>query len=141
MVKVNTSGYGGNRLTKSAHVTCNDPNRRQFSLTLTGNVEKFATIEPSTARLFGKQGESIHTTIRIFPEDKYPFQIEGPAQQETKNIRYSLSRIEERGKAGYLLTVVNRREQTGRYFEKIVLKTDSRLQPEIQIPVHGYVTQ
>ncbi|MGD8367718.1 MAG: hypothetical protein PVG78_08750 [Desulfobacterales bacterium] len=104
-------------------------------------MERFATIEPTTARLFGKQGESIHATIRIVPEDKYPFQIQGPSQRETKNIRYTLSRIDERGKSGYLLTVVNKREQTGRYFEKIVLKTDSPLQPEIQIPVHGYVTQ
>jgi hypothetical protein len=104
-------------------------------------VDKFATIEPGTARLFGKQGEAIRATIRIVPEEKYPFQIESPPQREMKNIRYTLSRFDDRGKAGYLLTVVNKREKKGRYFEKIVLKTDSPRQPVIRIPVHGYVTE
>ena len=128
-------------MTKTARVVCNDPNRRQFYLSVSGNVEKFVTIEPSAARLFGKRGEAIRTTIRILPEEKHPFRIEGPTRRETRNIVYSLSELHEPGSKGYLLTVVNRRSQKGRYFEKIVLKTDNPLQPEIKIPVHGYVTE
>jgi hypothetical protein len=128
-------------MTKTARVVCNDPNRPQFYLTVSGNVEKFVTIEPTAARLFGKRGEAIRATIRILPEEKYPFRIEGPTRQQTRNIAYSLSELTEPGARGYLLTVVNRRSQKGRYFEKIVLKTDSPLYPEIKIPVHGYVTE
>ncbi len=141
VVKVFTDGYGGRKLTKSAQVTCNDPNHRQFSLTVTGEVEKFVTIEPRSARLFGKPGEKIYATIRIVEEKKYPFQIQGPSRRESKNFRYTLSPIEDPGTRGYLLTVENKLQQEGRYFEQIVLKTDSALKPEIRISVHGLVTE
>jgi hypothetical protein len=106
-----------------------------------GTVERFAAIEPGFAKLFGKAGEDIHATIRIIPEDRYRFRILGPAEEQTNNIRYMISRIENPGQQGYLLTVRNIRERKGRYFERIVLKTDSPLKPEIKISVYGYVTE
>ncbi len=106
-----------------------------------GTVERFAVIEPAFAKLFGKAGEEIHATIRIVPEDRYRFRIRGPVEGQTDNIRYMLSRLDTGGRPGYLLTVRNVREQTGRYFEQIVLKTDSPVKPEIKIKIYGNVTQ
>ena len=104
-------------------------------------VETFATIEPRHARLFGKKGEPIHATIRIVPSEKHAFQILGPAQRETNEFRYTLSKTDEPGTDSYLLTVENKQEKPGRYFGTIVLKTDSIARPNIKITVHGYVTE
>lgn len=124
-------------MTKTALVYCNDPRRQQFALVMLGMVERFAAIEPGFARLFGKTGENIHATIRIVPEEAYPFRIVGPFEKETRNIRYTLSRLDK----GYLLTVKNIRQEKGRYYERIVLKTDSTVKPEIKISVYGNLTE
>jgi hypothetical protein len=44
-----------------------------------------------------------------------------------------------KGKKGYLLTVENIKQETGRYFDTIILKTDSEIQPEISISVYGNI--
>ena len=106
-----------------------------------GTVERFAAIEPGFAKLFGRAGEDIHATIRIVPEERYPFRILGPMEEQTDNVHYMLSRLDIPGRQGYLLTVKNVREEKGRYFEQIVLKTDSPLKPEIKIKVYGHVTE
>jgi len=62
-------------------------------------------------------------------------------QEQTHNIRYMLSRLDNPGQQGYLLTVKNVREEKGRYFEQIVLKTDSPVKPQIKIKIYGYVTE
>jgi hypothetical protein len=141
MVKVFTHGYGGQSMNKTATVYSNDPTRPVFELVLSGKVERFVTISPSTIRLFGKVGTPITSTVQILQEDKYPFKLLGPTQAESPNIRYTISSLGSSKLHGYLLTVENRRTEQGRYYERIVLKTDSPLRPEIQIPVHGYLSE
>ena len=128
-------------MTKTAIVYCNDPTRQQFALVMFGTVERFAAINPGFARLFGKTGEDITAAIRIVPEEPYPFTILGPFERETRNIRYTLSRLDGPDKQGYLLTVKNVRREKGRYYERIVLKTDSTVKPEIRISVYGNLTE
>ena len=136
-----TDGYGGKRVVKTIIVYCNDPRRQQFSLVMIGEVKRFAAIEPGFARLFGKAGDPIHTTIRIVPDKPYRFRILGPVEQETDNIRFTLSRLDTPDGQGYLLTVRNVRKKTGRYYERIVLKTDSPVKPEIKISVYGHISE
>jgi hypothetical protein len=122
-------------------VYCNDPRRQQFSLVMLGTVERFASIEPNFAKLFGRAGADIHATIRIIPEDRYRFRILGPMEKQTNNVHYLLSRLDNPGRQGYLLTVKNVRKEKGRYFEQIVLKTDSPIKPQIKIKIYGNVTE
>jgi len=52
-----TAGYGGISVNKKTLVKTTDPNNSSFRLTITGNVETFAQINPNSAILKGSAGD------------------------------------------------------------------------------------
>jgi len=86
--------------------------------------------------LLGRPGEEIKTSVKITPEDKYPFKIVEVTAEKGKNIRY---RLEGSETAGYLLAVENVKRGKGRYFDAIYLKTTSEIGPVIKILVWGNI--
>ena len=107
---------------------------------ITGFVEKFVTISPERIKLTGEPQTPIQSIVSITPEDKYPFKILEVTAKNGKNIRQSFQETEiSKGKKGYVLTVENTKKETGRYFDTITLKTDSKIQPEIDITVYGNI--
>jgi hypothetical protein len=97
------------------------------------------TITPKVLRLVGKAGTPIRGTVTITPEEKYPFKIIAALARRGADIGYTLEEGKGPGGNGYLLTVENRKSEKGRYFDTIVLKTDSRIKPEIVIQVSGQI--
>jgi len=89
--------------------------------------------------LRGFAGDQIIKTVKIIPEEKYPFKIGGDRTIQTKNIRYELEEVNRSKKIEYVLTVVNLKKEKGRYFDTIKLKTDSKIRPEIKIRVYGNI--
>jgi hypothetical protein len=136
---VDTAGYGGRSLSKSAEVISNDPKEPVVQLTVTGVVDKFASITPSPVILRGVAGENLSQTVRIIPEAKYPFKLVEARPRDGRNLTVTLSPAAEGGAGGYALLVQNTKGEAGSYTDSVVLKTDSPLKPEIDIRVVAYL--
>jgi hypothetical protein len=50
-----------------------------------------------------------------------------------------LGEVKKSGAMAYELEVENLRQTTGRYYDTIVLKTDSKVRPELKVKVYGYL--
>lgn len=135
---MNTKGYGGRTLRKTIRVETNDTDFPKFNLIVTGFVEKFVSIVPSRIKLAGELGTPITEIVSIIPEKKYPFKITDVSAKKGDNIRYDLQETTvEGGGKGYQLTVENTKQDAGRYFDSIILRTDSTIQPELVISLYG----
>lgn len=140
-IKVNSSGYGGRRLKKSIAVQTNDIKHPRLNLTIFGNVEKFASIVPKSIVLRGAAGKRLSGSATIIPEEKYPFKIVETTAKIGENINYKLEEIKRSKRSEYLLTVENLKKTKGRYFDVIILKTTSKIRPEIKIKVYGNIVE
>jgi len=124
---------------KTAEVLTNDPKEPVVQLMVKGPVDKFATINPRLLNLRGNAGEALEGTVIIVPEDKYPFKVVSAVAKEGRNIRVALNETKEGGKATYMLVVKNLKADAGSYTDTVVLKTDSKLQPELDVRVYTYL--
>lgn len=136
---MNTRGYGGKTLSKKIIVETNDRENPIIGLEILGKVERFAEITPMAVRLNGQVGKPVGKTVRIIPEEKYTFTVTGVKAQKGEFIQFKLDEALGSEKKGYLLTVENTRKEKGRYRDTIVLKTTSKIRPELEIRVWGNV--
>ncbi|MGB9499178.1 MAG: OS_HP2 family (seleno)protein [Dissulfuribacterales bacterium] len=136
-IKVNTRGYGGRMFMRHMTVYTNDPQNLTMSLEITGKVDQFAKIAPTSAVLKGKADESIQAHVSIMPDKKYPFHVIDSFMDEALDgkIEYTLEKLEN----GYVMLITNRFHETGRYHGTIFLRTDCPARPEISIPVIGII--
>ncbi len=130
---------GGRTIKKKIQVHTNDKKKSVLSLTVTGTVEMFANIQPRRVGLAGVEGTPLKKEVTITPTPKYPFKITNIKAKNGKNIKYQLEELKEPGKTGYLVTVENTKNVKGRYQDTILLATDSKLKPEIDIFVSGNI--
>ncbi len=126
-------------MSKTAEVVSNDPKEPVVQLMVAGSVDKFATITPRMVSLRGAVGETLKQSVTIVPEDKYPFKILEAQARDGKNIRVALNEVTEAGKPSYALVVENLQSAAGSYNDSVVLKTDSKLQPELEVRVFIYL--
>ena len=138
-MKVNTDGYGGRKITKRAMVFTNDANSPNLDLLITGDVEQFVTIEPRQISLRGYVGDTVKSSVIITPKEKYPFKILNVRASKGKFISFQLQEIEKSQTTAYELTVENLKQDGGRYYDSIVLKTDSDIRPELDVRVYGFL--
>lgn len=124
---------------KGVLVVTNDPQRPRVSLKIAGDVERVVTIRPSMVRLVGSVGKEIHSVVKIIPEEKYPFKILEVRSDRGEMIRYHLAEVKTSKAVSYELRIENLKKEVGRYSDVIHLKTDSRIKPEIKIPVYGNI--
>ena len=124
---------------KSAGVYTNDKTRPRQDLVISGEVEKFVTIRPQHANMRGFVGDPIKGTVTIIPEKKYPFKILNLRAQDGKYIKYQLEEIKESDSMAYTLNIENLKKDAGRYYDSIILETDSKIRPQLSIRVYGYL--
>ncbi len=110
-------------------------------MTVQGEVEKFATIEPKRVVLLGVVGENIEQTVTITPETKKPFKILKVAPMGEANIKCELKKTDVSGRTVYELKVVNTRDKPGRYHERLSLITDRSDHTPISIIVSGHIRE
>ena len=79
------------------------------------------------------------STVKIIPEEKYPFKIVAATALYGNNIRYKIEETTSSKKTEYLLTVENLKKDTGQYYDTISLETDSKIRPLIKVRVNGYI--
>lgn len=84
-------------------------------------------------------GEEITGTATIFPAKKYPFKILDATITQGNDISFRWKAFENNKGAGYLLTATNLKKEKGRYYNRIVLKTDSSVLPEIPVLIYGNI--
>ena len=109
-----------------------------MQLSIAGMVDRFAAINPRMLNLRGTAGEKLQGTVSIVPEEKYPFKVLGVHAREGK-LSASLSEVKEGGRAAYALVVENLKTEAGSFNDTVVLKTDSPLQPELDVRVFVYL--
>jgi len=122
---------------KTASVYSNDKNRPRMDLIISGQVEKFVTIRPRHVNLRGYSGDIIKASVSLIPEKKYPFKIQKVSAKDGSNIKFQLKEVELSANGTYELTVENLKQDTGRYFDTIILETDSAIRPQLKVRVYG----
>ena len=122
---------------KPASVYTNDKNRPRVDLVITGQVEKFVTIRPKHINLRGYTGDTIKVSVSLILEKKYPFKILKVSAKDGNNIKFQLEEGEPAANGAYELTVENLKKDTGRFFDTIILDTDSKIRPQLSVRVYG----
>jgi hypothetical protein len=126
---------------KTASVYSNDKSHPRQDLVISGQVENFATIRPERVSLRGNVGDSIKEMVSIVPEKKYPFKILKAEARSGENINIQLDEIKKSNGTAYELKVENLSQKSGRYYDTIILKTDSKIRPELNVRVYGYLRE
>ncbi len=103
-------------------------------------MEKFANITPDKVRLNGLVGDQITSSVMIAPKKKYPFRIIEAKASKGENISIMLEEKKQEKGDEYLLAIQNMKKEKGRYFDTVLLKTDSKVRPEIKISVYGNIS-
>ena len=124
---------------KSAAVFTNDKTRPRQDLIITGQVERFVTIRPQHANMRGFVGDPIKGSVTIIPEKKYPFKILNLRAKDGKYIKYQLEETKESDTTAYRLNIENVKTDAGRYYDAIILETDSKIRPQLNVRVYGYL--
>ena len=138
-MKVDTNGYGGRKINKGATVFTNDTNNPNLDLLITGDVEQFVTIQPRHISLRGYVGDPVKGSAIITLKEKYPFKILNARASKGKYIRFHLEEIKKSQTTAYELTVENFKQDVGRYYDSIVLETDSEIRPQLDVKVYGFL--
>lgn len=127
---------------KTATVFTNDPENEKVDLIIRGDVKEFANIQPSRVRMAGKVGDDVSSTVTVTPAEEFPFSVVGVKPLKEGNVKVEM--VEEPvsdadDRKQYKVTVTNLKQEKARYFDTIVLKTDSDVRPELKISVYGNI--
>ena len=139
VIKFDTSGYGGQHVTKTITVRTNDKGQGKFDLVITGTVKPCADINPTEAKLTGNVGQKIKQTVTIAPMSENRFKILEVKAEKGDNIRYDLVELNQGDGMKYKLTIYNMKQDKGWYIDNIYLKTSSKISPVIKIRVLGFI--
>lgn len=116
----------------------NDPGNPKIFLTVSGEVEKFATIQPRRVSLYGELGEDLKKSVRIIPEKRFPFSIVDVLKPDTSNFEVTIEKTDQ-ATGEYILFVQNTKKEKGYYNEKIELITDSKVKTKLTIHVDALI--
>jgi len=127
-------------LKKTITVETSDPMRPRVQLRVSGMVDHFIRIAPQRLRLEGSAGAALKQTARIILTKKYPVRLLEAKAKDGSNIAVALEKIPGKTLQEYRLTVRSSRSEPGRFYDTVVIKTDSPLRPSISIGVFANIT-
>jgi hypothetical protein len=87
----------------------------------------------------GFVGDPVKGTVTIIPEKKYPFKILNLSAKDGKYIKYQLEETKESDTTAYKLNIENLKTDAGRYYDSIIIETDSKIRPQLNVRVYGYL--
>lgn len=120
-------------------VYTNDPRQAEFTLTMSGHVERFVEISPARLLLAGYVGETLNQLVTIRPTPQHPFTITNVRARDGVHLQLKLDQVEKGGVQEYVLLIENTKTDSGRYIDQIFLTTDSQLHPEIRLGVSVFI--
>lgn len=129
----------GVQIVKTVTVHTNDPQNAQIVLKISGKVDKIVSIIPDRVIFTGRIGQPLSRTVTIKPEPKYPFKVTGLSALEGYDVKYHIAEKTEDGKTVYVLTITNVKNTPGRYFDRILVKTDNSVVGTIPVMVSGFL--
>ena len=103
-------------------------------------MKAFATLTPQHVKLYGTVDDNLKETVRIVPEESFPFKITDTKAQIGRDIRYSVTEDKQSPHTTYLLTVETTKRTPGRFYDTIYLMTDSPIKPKISLRVYGKIS-
>jgi len=126
---------GGRKIHERVLLYTNDHAQPRIELSISGHVEHFARIRPPIIRLSGAPGAPVQAEAAIVPNERFPFKITGVEANDKQSL--SVKVIEPAGAdyPYYRLLVTNQRRLAGRFFDVIILQTDSPTRPLLQVGV------
>jgi len=139
-VVLSTNGYGGINLKKTIKIHTNDVKKPVIQLLMTGDVKKFVFLEPEIISLKGKVGESITAQMKITPNIAEDFNLLKTFAKDGKDIAFSLKKIKTETDDYFILSVQNKKQTPGRYFDMITLQSDLSPPRLIKIRVSGNIS-
>ena len=137
-IKVNTEGYGGKTLLKTALVRTDDPASKTFRLHIEGPVEKLFEVSDQAVHLDGKIGQKIAEVVTVRPVEKFGHRILSGTVKKGENMEVAFLK-DDPSESAWKISIRNTAQQAGRYYDVITLKTDSDLKPELKIRVFGHI--
>lgn len=117
----------------------NDPAYRIFTVSMSGEVRPIARLTPEIVSLRGKPGEKISARVKIVPAAVPDFDITSAQAKVGKDIDFTIEKKGTPPDNYFLLTVNNKKQGTGRYFDIIVLETDTIPKRDIRVRVSGHL--
>jgi hypothetical protein len=138
-VRIKTNDYDG-EIEKHVRVKTNDPQNSEIALTVKAIVAPEVQLSESGI-IFGRtpRGKEVRKDIILSVSDGKSIEILGV---ETKDaaVAVKLDPVPGNGNRKWKLTVIQKADaQTGFHYGKIMVKTNSRLTPNISIPERGEV--
>jgi hypothetical protein len=127
-------------LKKNIVVETSDPARPRIRLTIAGKVDRFIRIAPRRLRLEGTVGMPVKRTARIILTKKYPVKLLTARAKNDRNLHVELEKVPGDDPEEYRLTVQSAYTKAGRYYDTVVITTDSQLRPSISIGVFANIT-
>lgn len=140
-MELKTKGHAGKNISKSVLILTNAGNTPEIRLTMSGEIKPRKDISSTTIRLTGSFKDEIKQTVTITPSKEIPFKITDIIKKNGENIRFELKEIEHHKPRWYQLTVYNTKKGQGWYTDKIFIKTDSTIIPELAIDVFGVIRE
>ncbi len=110
-----------------------DPDTPTAYLTIQGFVEKVVDITPRTLVFQGNSGEVMEKTITIIPTEKYPLNILELNFKTGQYLTCELKKTQINGKQGFKIIVRIKKDAKGNFYDKLLIKTDSRVKPFITV--------
>lgn len=120
-------------------VRTNDPRRPEIRLTLSGNVEKFASVEPGFVYFRGEAGEVKPIELEITPNSITGFRIVEVVTDKSGQFTAELIKPCDEKNTSCRIRVTNMVENQGRYIGVIHVKTDSKIQSSFPIVVRAKI--
>ena len=125
---------------KTVKIHTNEPEKSIISLLVKGDVRNFVRIEPELASLKGRAGETITAQVKIIPAATDDFTITETFVKNGTDISFGFEKVQDNSGSYYLLTVQNKRQTPGRYFDLITAQTDTIPARSIKIRIAGTIT-
>lgn len=72
---------------------------------------------------------------------EYPFKIRKVEAEKGEDIKVSYKKMNGQSPVEYKLTVESTKKTSGRFFDTIIIRTDSKYRPELKIYVFGNITE
>jgi hypothetical protein len=117
----------------------NDPDNKVITVSLSGEVRPVAHINPQLVSLRGKAGETLSSEVKIVPAAFSDFNITHAVARNGRDIDFTIEKKGTPPDSHFLLTVHNKKNTAGRYFDMIELETDLDPKRTIKIRVAGYI--
>jgi len=131
-LKVRTKGYSGYHRW-SARVISNDPSHKEIRLYIKANIFNPIIIRPRYVRLYAMEGDRVKAKIKISANLKEPLRLKVKDFDLADKI--SLNIKETKKGREYELYFENSLIKPGIYRGRLLLSTNYKERPQIQIPV------